>query len=82
MIILLLLSLAAAVILDSAIHAPLGNVTEDGKAVTVSSDFGETQVVEAGFWDDLKDWFGKVGRTIKVVYCLYTTIPTDWGECY
>jgi hypothetical protein len=84
MVIIMLLSLAAAWFLDATIHAPSSNITAEGKAVTLSSMSSKPYVTEEpGFWDKVKDWFKKVGRAVKVVYCALTTAPLEWSdECF
>ena len=78
MIIIMLLSLVAALALDATLHSPV-NTNEDGKAVIVTSDLGDVPVQEAGFWDKLKKW---VTNAVEIVYCVVTSPPTDWYECF
>ena len=77
MTITLFLSLAVAIVLDTAIHSPLGNITNDGDSMTVAMDSGHTEVLEAGFWGDLWE---RIKKVIAFSYCIIDTSPSSWGE--
>lgn len=77
MTVVLFLSLALAMVLDASIHSPLSNMTNNGKAMTVATDSGHTEVLEAGFWGDLWETVKKV---VAFSYCIIDTSPSSWGE--